>query len=180
MRRRLEIPFRDAAADDLAWSLRAGDAARPPAVPDALARLDVPLGDRVLRLEVLGASHAATLVTPAGALVEVVACGAPEGRALPDAPGTVELDGRRYAFDATVQRTTADAVRALAGRLAHELDDDPHALVAEFPGLPGAVTALRAATDGDALRWRTWHLYPERGEIVRTDSAVTALVEAIA
>ncbi len=37
---------------------------------------------------------------------------------------------------------------------------------------PGATTGLRARPSTDGVAWDTWHLYPERGEVVRTRSSV--------
>jgi hypothetical protein len=167
--RRLHVPFRDAAAGDLAWSLLPGAAA-----PAALARLDVPAtGAARVRLHVLGASHAVELALPDGRrLTEVVAYGAPAGRALATAPSEVVRDGLRYRFASSVDRDTAEGVAALADALREGLEGAPDALFAAFPGAPGAATALRTVDVPGGAGWETWHLYPERGEVVTTSTTV--------
>ena len=200
---RLDTPFRDAAADDLAWSLRRdepaaataggiapcspaeaprGARAAAPWVPAGLARLDVDAGPFRAALHVLGASHAVELTVDGRRLVEVVACGAPDGRPLELAPGELAVgDGRRYRFEAEILRRRPADVAALADRLRDRIGGDRHGLVGEFPGAPGALTALRAWRAGrDGVAWETWHLYPERGEVVRTTTAVGAPVEVAA
>lgn len=168
MRARIDVPFRDAAASDLAWALERDG--RPPA---GLAHLDVSAGPCAVRLHVLGASHAVELVLPGDARVtETVACGIVGGRALAGAPERVEEDGLTYAFSADVDVPGTAAVVALAAELHAALTPDPHGIVAAFPGAPGAATGLRADPTPGGLRWETWHLYPESGEVVRTRSAV--------
>jgi len=169
---RLDIPFADASAGELAWSLRPGAVAS-----GGLARLDVPLPRRAdrLRLHVLGASHAVELELDGVALTETVACGAPHGRPLASAPPVVDHPGLRYAFAWTVERPDADRIPRLAHRLEEELAGRDDALLAWFPGAPDAVTALRARPRGAATAWETWHLYPERGEVVHTVTTVLSL-----
>ena len=55
-----------------------------------------------------------------------------------------------------------------------DLADDPYALVGVFPGDPDAVTALavRPAPPAGAVRWRTWHAYPQTNELVLTETMV--------
>ncbi|MGX6450135.1 DUF2617 family protein, partial [Patulibacter sp. S7RM1-6] len=55
---------------------------------------------------------------------------------------------------------------------------DAGGLFAAFPGAPGAATALRALAVPDGAGWETWHLYPERREVVRTRTTVAPLAEA--
>jgi hypothetical protein len=163
----IDVPFRDAAAADLGWAL-AADAGPP----TGLARLDVAAGGWAVRLHVLGASHAVELASPRGdRLTETVACGVAGGRLLDRAPASVDADGVRYGFAADVDRPGTAAVEALADELATALAADPHGLVARFPGAPGALTGLRARITPEGAEWDTWHLYPERGEVVRTRSS---------
>lgn len=170
MRAAIDVPFRDAAAADLAWALE-----RDGASPDGLARLEVPAGGTTLTLHVLGASHAVELQGPDGSrVVETVACGIAGGRALLSAPARIDLDGARYAFSAHVDVPGTAAVEALAADLGDVLTADPRGVVATFPGAPGAATGLRARVEPDGVAWDTWHLYPERGEVVRTRSSVVA------
>lgn len=168
MRALIDVPFRDAAASDLAWALEPDAGA-----PAGLAHLDVAAGPCTLRLHVLGASHAVELRLPGGARVtETVACGIAGGRALDRAPARVDDHGVSYGFVADVERPGTDAVVALATELHETLTADPHGIVAAFPGSPGAATGLRARVGTDEVAWDTWHLYPERGEVVRTRTTV--------
>lgn len=175
MRALLDVPFRDAAAADLAWALE-----RDACAPDGLVHLDVAAGPCALRLHVLGASHAVELRLPGGARVtETVACNVAGGLALGSAPARVEVHGIRYAFAAEVETPGTDAVVALAAELHATLTADPHGIVAAFPGPPGAATGLRARVSPDEVAWDTWHLYPERGEVVRTRTAVDVAGPAV-
>ncbi|WP_026910843.1 DUF2617 family protein [Patulibacter minatonensis] len=174
MRTLIDVPFRDAAAAELGWSLRPGGPA-----PEALATLDVPASPCALRLAVLGASHAVGIALPDGTTVtETVACGLTAGRPLAVAPDRVDDHGVRYRFSAHVDVPGTDAVVALSDELHDLLAADPHGLVAAFPGVPGATTGLRAVVRQDGVSWDTWHLYPERGEVVRTRSSAAALLLA--
>jgi hypothetical protein len=173
----LDVPFRDAASTDLVWSLLPGAAA-----PAALAALDVTIGAVALRLHVLGASHAVEVRAGDRRLTEVVACDALGGRALAGAPPVVDHDGLRYRFEAEVEERGAAGVAALGEQLRAACAERSDALLAAFPGAPGALTALcptrlddpSSATAG----WETWHLYPERGEVVRTRSSVSIAAPA--
>lgn len=121
----------------------------------------------------LGASHAVELRLPDGSRVtETVACGIAGGRALGHAPTRVDDHGVSYGFSADVETPGTDAVVALAGELYATLTADPCGIVAAFPGSPGAATGLRARVGPDGVAWDTWHLYPERGEVVRTRTTV--------
>ncbi|WP_022927008.1 DUF2617 family protein [Patulibacter americanus] len=168
MLRRLDIPFRDAAASDLAWSLLPGAVA-----PEALAHLRASgTGTATLDLHVLGASHAVEVAVGGVVLTEVVAYGAPEGRTLQQAPTELVRDGLSYRFASTVEHHAPEAMEGIARTLQDRLEGQPDALFATFPGAPGAVTALRATSVADGAGWETWHLYPERGEVVRTSTSV--------
>jgi hypothetical protein len=165
----ISAPFVDTSADDLVWTLD-----HPPVVPLATRTVRVP-GARV-ELRVLGASHQVT-VTPdpargAGVLVETVAClpGLPGGL-----PGSIERpDLGRYRFDSLVESLSRNELALRVERLHHEVADSPGGLLVAFPGDPLAVTALHLTPDrGGPLRWRTWHAYPQSGELVATTSNVT-------
>jgi hypothetical protein len=164
----IDVPFRDATAADLCWSLRPGGSGAT-----ALATLDVDAATGPVRLAVLGASHAVEIGLADGDRVtETVACGVAGGHRLGDAPDRVDDHGIRYRFSVHVDEAGTDAVVALSDELHDLLAPDPSGLVAAFPGVPGATTALRALVRPDGVSWDTWHLYPERGEIVRTRSSV--------
>ncbi|BCB77596.1 DUF2617 family protein [Phytohabitans flavus] len=139
----LDTPYADTTAGDLSFALGL------PELP-ALHVLRLP----GLELRLLGASHQVVWTAAGGArCVETVAC--LPGRE-PHLPST--LDSAGYRFESTVEEIDA------ASALWAELAADPQALVGVFPGDPNAVTALRADPQG----WRTWHAYPQTGELVTT------------
>jgi hypothetical protein len=139
---RLDTPYADTTAGDLSFALGL------PELP-ALHVLRLP----GLELRLLGASHQVVWTTVDGErCVETVAC--LPGRE-PHLPSTMDSPG--YAFASGVEPLS------MAPRW-RELAADPHALVGVFPGVPDAVTALRVDEGG----WRTWHAYPQTGELVTT------------
>lgn len=179
MRAAIAAPFVDSRAADLTL---AHGLPRWPAL--AVHRVAVP--GAVVELRVLGASHQVVLEldgtgdtgggggTGASGAVgaepwsETVAC-------VPDPPAA--LPARHSATTGAVRsRLTARCARLDAGELARRVaavragcDGDASALVAAFPGSPLAVTALvvRPLPPGGAV-WRTWHAYPQTGELVTT------------
>jgi len=174
----LEVPYADTTAADLGFAL-----GLPP--QPALHVLDLPgaAGPGThLQLRLLGSSHQAILELPGGTHSETVACLPTGGGALPAAPVAIDLPtGLRYRFTVHIDRCPPDdfarAVTALATWDAHGA-----LLLGEFPGAPGAVTALLArpaGTRGDGLGWRTVHAYPQTGEIVRTRTTVVGRGEAL-
>lgn len=169
----LSVPFQDTQARDLVWTLE-----NPP-LP-ALAGRVVPRPGIELELRILGASHQAVLGqagaarTGAPALVETVAC-------LPGVPGALpEHCTRRVPGYGTYRiRTRVDAMApgALSGqvRWLRRRVAAPDGIIAAFPGDPLAVTAVLVESPGDParLRWRSWHAYPQTGELVRTESTLS-------
>lgn len=172
----LETPYADTTAADLSFAL--GLPEQP-----ALHVLDLTgagVGDVALRLRLLGASHQVVLGVGDREVVETVAClpGRPA-----DLPPLVREQAIGYRFTARVRRLDADAMSERVGRLRRELSDDPYALVGVFPGSPDAVTALQAwpgrpagttgpGAAGRVVGWRTWHAYPQTGELVETETEV--------
>jgi hypothetical protein len=159
---RLATRFADSRAADL--SLAYGLLPLP-----ALGTHRVRLPGLDLELRVLGASHQVVV----GEWSETVAC-------LPDRPGALPTreestaGGLCTTFEAYCHRLDPDALAARVGGIVRDCESDGHALVGEFPGSPLAVTALRAwPVDGGAA-WRTWHAYPQAGELVETVSVVRA------
>lgn len=141
---RLDTPYADTTAGDLSFALGL------PELP-ALHTLRLP----GLELRLLGASHQVVWTTVDGErLVETVACLPGRDPHLPPA-----MDGPGYAFTSRVEPLAH-------APLWRDLAADPRALVGLFPGDPDAVTALRAEERG----WRTWHAYPQTGELVTTQT----------
>ncbi len=159
MRTRIDTRFADSRAADL--SLAYGLRPLP-----ALGTHSVTLGGLTLELRVLGASHQVVL----GGWSETVAC-------LPGRPGALPareeqvLGDHRVTFEARCDHPADFA--AVVSEVVAACERDPHALVAEFPGSPLAVTALAAEAAGEGVAWQTWHAYPQAGELVWTRSTVS-------
>ncbi len=151
----LSVPFADVRAASLRHALDL------PPQPALAVRRIAPAG-RTLELRLLGASH--QVVTSGLVRSETVACVA-AGDALPP---SVEVPG--YRFLAEVRHLDADDLDAEVSALRAALADDPLALLGEFPGHGSSVTAVLAESDG--LGWRTWHAYPQSGELVATTTRV--------
>ncbi|MDP9432536.1 MAG: DUF2617 family protein [Actinomycetota bacterium] len=174
----LDVPYLDTTAAALRFS--------PVAVPGAdlddlvLDVLELGSAGRRLRLQLLGASHRAVLTVDGAELTETVACPACGGSGGP-LPGTHEeaVGGLRYRFASQVRTVCPADLAALAARL-RAAAVGPDRLAGVFPGSPDALTVLQGRADApvpgaDGIRtaqWRTWHLYPGTGEVVRTRSAV--------
>ncbi|SOD66784.1 Protein of unknown function DUF2617 [Streptomyces zhaozhouensis] len=156
---RLATPYRDTSADQLRFTLTG------PRRP-ALAVTDAELDGFTVQLRLLGASHQVL----AGPVSETLAC-------LPAEPGegpphTVrrDIDGWRYAFDSTVTPLPADQLSARAAALRARLAHRPAALHGTFPGSPDALTGLLTWRAGRVVNWRTWHVYPQAGQVVATET----------
>lgn len=160
----LEVAFADVCARSLGWAL-----GLPPC--PALATLVVErAGWPEVELRLLGASHQ-VLVHADGALLcsETVACDLADGRPLPE-----RSEAGRYEFQSDVQRLDPTAFVAAVDRVVTALDDRDDALVGHFPGSPHATTGLAVELVAPhQLAWRSWHAYPQSGELVRTRSRLT-------
>ncbi|WP_285734437.1 DUF2617 family protein [Nocardiopsis sp. ATB16-24] len=195
MRASISVPFVDTCADDLVWTL-----GHPPVDPLASRTLRV-AGARI-ELRVLGASHQvvvtpeptdAALISPGSSpagepveaagtttkdltadepLVETVAClpGLPGG--LPSSTERPHMGG--YRFDSSVESLSPTELAHRVDRLHREVSGSPSGLLVTFPGDHLAITALHLTLgSGEQLHWRTWHAYPQSGELVTTMSTVT-------
>jgi Protein of unknown function DUF2617 len=159
VRTTLDVPYADSRAAQLSWQLG-------PACHQALAEVPVALPGGALDLRLLGGSHQVLLSLDGTRCSEVVACGS----GVPGLPAAIRrtLPGLRYRFRSAVSVLSAAALAAEVERLLARLADDPAALVGEFPGSRHAVTALLAEPRADGVTWRTWHAYPQSGELVTT------------
>jgi len=156
---RLEVPFLDASAEQLVWQLDAP-------LQSALAVGHVTWSWCTLEVRLLGASHQVVVRTIEGPeCSELVACRPGAGGGLPAAVSD-QRAGFHYRFDSAVERVPAAVLAHRATSLVERLSGDAHALVGSFPGSPHAVTAVEVVVDG----WRTWHLYPQTGQIVTTST----------
>lgn len=160
MKTRIDTGFADSRAADL--SLAYGLAPLP-----ALGTHRVELPGITLELRVLSASHQVIV----GGGSETVACLPDRAAALPTREETV-ANGLRFQFAAHTLRLDEIALADRVAGIVHECETDEHALVGEFPGSPMAVTVLRAWGESGSAAWRTWHAYPQAGELVETRSIV--------
>jgi len=165
MLRDLDVPFSDAAADQLVWRL--GAAPQP-----ALASMVVDLGSgRSLDVRLLGASHQVLVRDGASGAVrcsELVACVADLRGDLPPT-AVCRVDDLEYRFTSDVRRVDVETLGRVAAGLRNRAGE-ASTLVGSFPGSPHAVTAVEVVADG----WRTWHLYPQTGEVVTTTTSLAA------
>ncbi|GAA1482240.1 DUF2617 family protein [Gordonia sinesedis] len=160
----LRVPFADTRADHLGFSLTTG-------ALEPLARLDRTVGSVTVSLRLLGASHQVIVDDGLRQICETVACLPGIQAGLPD----VDDDG--YRFTASTQAHDAASLRGVVADLAtivdaHAATGQP-ALLGHFPGEEDAVTAIIATVDADRVGWRTWHTYPQSGEVVITETSMT-------
>ncbi|BFO13841.1 hypothetical protein SHKM778_02290 [Streptomyces sp. KM77-8] len=89
--------------------------------------------------------------------------------------------GRRLGV--RVRRPRGDALPgSFAGRAQELLDlvsGHPQGLAGVFPGSPHAFTALLAQRHEGQVHWRTWHAYPQEGQLVATRTKVGVRVPAM-
>ncbi|MFJ4812082.1 DUF2617 family protein [Streptomyces longwoodensis] len=166
----LNTSYTDTRAADLAWAL-----GREP-LP-ALASLDLELADSRLQLRLLGASHQVLLEEERGRCSETVACIAGSSTPLPLGVAK-RVGGWEYEFAARVEALPPDSFAGRAQELLALVSDHPHGLVGVFPGSPHAFTALLAHRQGTHVHWRTWHAYPQDGQVVATRTRVGVRVAA--
>jgi len=161
----LAVPYVDARASGLSWWL--GDDA-----PAPLATLLLPGPGGPLELRLLGASHHVVAHAGGARCAEVVACGS-RSTALP-AWHDGELAGARYRFTSSTSTYSPPGLARVARDLRRRASGAPDALVGAFPGSPHALTVLQAAPVAGGWSWRSWHVYPGTGEVVRTRSRLVA------
>ncbi|MEV6524140.1 DUF2617 family protein [Longispora sp. NPDC051575] len=152
----IPVPYVDTNAAALSFTLGG------PLLP-ALDTLFVETVDARLELRLLGASHQAILDTPAGRLIETVACLPDRSEPLPD-----EWVEAGYTFRSEIRVLDPWRLRHLRTKLGSTRS----ALVGMFPGSPDALTALFATATPDGITWRTWHSYPQTGELAVTSTTV--------
>ncbi|KNX36747.1 DUF2617 family protein [Luteipulveratus halotolerans] len=162
----LELGYVDTRAEDLRWSLA------HPVLP-ALAHARP--ADAPVALRVLGASHQVVVDGPGlPALVETVAYLPGVDERLPR-PGVRTTAGSgRWTYEMTTQVDvlTGRDLSARVAELLGDLDGRTGALSAAFPGDALAVTALLAEPEPEGAAWRTWHAYPQHGQLVHTRTRI--------
>ncbi|MFF9270670.1 DUF2617 family protein [Streptomyces rochei] len=166
----LKTAYTDTRAADLAWAL-----GREP-LP-ALASLDLELTGAKMQLRLLGASHQVLLEEERGSCSETVAC--IPGSSTPLPLGVAKRVGDwEYEFAARVEMLTPGSFAGRAQELLALVSDHPHGLAGVFPGSPHAFTALLAHQHEGQVHWRTWHAYPQDGQLVATRTRVGVRVPA--
>ncbi|MGW5659919.1 DUF2617 family protein [Streptomyces sp. NPDC003758] len=160
----LNTSYTDTRAADLAWTL-----GREP-LP-ALATLDLELSGAQLQLRLLGASHQVLLEEERGVCSETVACIAGSSTPLP--LGVAKRVGDwEYEFAARVEVLSPGSFAGRAQELLALVSDHPNGLAGVFPGSPHAFTAMLAQRHEGQVHWRTWHAYPQDGQLVATRTRV--------
>ncbi|MDI3384670.1 DUF2617 family protein [Streptomyces sp. B-S-A8] len=166
----LHTSYTDTRADDLAWAL-----GREP-LP-ALAALDLALQDVKVQLRLLGASHQVILEQGDSSCSETVACIAGSSTPLP--LGVAKRVGDwEYEFAARVETMSSGSFAGRAQELLALVSDHPNGLAGIFPGSPHAFTALLVQRQEGQVHWRTWHAYPQEGQLVATRTRVGARLPA--
>ncbi|GGQ13593.1 DUF2617 family protein [Streptomyces roseolilacinus] len=160
----LQTAYTDTRAADLAWTL--GKEALP-----ALAVLDLRLAGTTLQMRLLGASHQVLLEEGGATCSETVAC-LPGSRTPLPLGVAKRVGGWEYAFAAHVETLSHGSFARRAQELLALVADHPHGLAGTFPGSPHAFTAMVAQRHEDRVRWRTWHAYPQEGQLVVTRTSV--------
>ncbi|HIW69617.1 MAG TPA: DUF2617 family protein [Candidatus Dietzia merdigallinarum] len=170
----LDVQPDDVAASELGYRV---DFEPAPAAL-ATAVLEHPHHPVSLRVAILGASHAVTVIVDGrDSITEEVSCRAST------AGGGLPLTGKTHACPEGVHhlRGAVDAVpsgrfSAVVRELTDRAVNEPHVLAGRFPGAEGALTVVEARAHSRGWQWRTWHLYPADetveagGEIVTTES----------
>jgi hypothetical protein len=160
----LNTSYTDTRATDLAWAL-----GREP-LP-ALAALDLELAGARIQLRLLGASHQVLLEEDRGECSETVACIAGSSTPLPLGVAK-RVDDWEYEFAARVEVLSPRSFARRAQELLALVSDHPHGLAGVFPGSPHAFTAMFAQWHEGQFHWRTWHAYPQDGQLVATRTRV--------
>ncbi|MCP3822538.1 DUF2617 family protein [Streptomyces sp. A3M-1-3] len=160
----LQTKYTDTRAADLAWAL-----GREP-LP-ALAVLDLQLSGARLQLRLLGASHQVLVEEDRGSCSETVAC--MPGSSTPLPLGVAKRVGDwEYEFAARVETLSQGSFAGRAQELLALVADHPNGLAGTFPGSPHAFTAMLAQRYEGQVRWRTWHAYPQEGQLVATRTRI--------
>ncbi|MFI5860989.1 DUF2617 family protein [Streptomyces sp. NPDC051546] len=160
----LQTTYTDTRAADLAWAL--GRERLP-----ALAVLNLELGGATVELRLLGASHQVLLEEGDVLCSETVAC--MPGSSTPLPLGVAKRVGDwEYEFAARVENLSRGSFAGRAQELLALVADHPNGLAGTFPGSPHAFTAMLAQRYEGQVRWRTWHAYPQEGQLVATRTRV--------
>lgn len=160
----LHTAYTDTRAGDLAWAL-----GREP-LP-ALASLNLELSGVSVQLRLLGASHQVLVEEERGSCSETVACMPGSSTPLPLGVSK-RVGGWDYEFAARVEKLSEGSFAGRAQELLALVADHPRGLAGTFPGEPHAFTALLVQQQECQVQWRTWHSYPQEGQLVSTRTRV--------
>ena len=160
----LHTAYTDTRAGDLAWAL-----GREP-LP-ALASLNLELSGVLVQLRLLGASHQVLVEEERGSCSETVACMPGSSTPLPLGVSK-RIGGWDYEFAARVEKLSENSFAGRAQELLALVADHPRGLAGTFPGEPHAFTALLVQQHDNQVHWRTWHSYPQEGQLVSTRTRV--------
>ena len=131
-------------------------------------------------MRLLGASHQVLLEEERGICSETVAC--IPGSSTPLPLGVAKRVGDwEYEFAARVEIALAGARSRAARRSCSRWSPTIRtAWPGVFPGSPHAFTAMLAQRHEGQVHWRTWHAYPQDGQLVATRTRVGVRVPAAA
>lgn len=173
---RLDLEPDDVSASALGYRVDT----EPAPEPLVTALLEHPHHPLALRLSILGASHAVTLVVDGqDTVTEEVSCRAStSGGGLPNVSESRPGPWGTHHLRGTVETVSPVAFATLVGQLTILADSGPEVLAGRFPGADGALTVVAPTADPSGWQWRTWHLYPAvdiggagaGGEVVTTVS----------
>lgn len=175
----LDVAPADVAAGALGF--RVDDAPAPDALVSTVLRHPCHRRPEVaLRLSILGASHAVTLMQDGHDLVtEEVSCRAiaAGGRPL---TGSATRSGPwgAHRLTGTTETLAPERFTALVADLTAKADGSPEVLAGRFPGAEGSLTVVATTAHDVGWTWRSWHLYPAAaggrstggGDVVVTES----------
>ncbi|MCF2571662.1 DUF2617 family protein [Brevibacterium sp. UCMA 11754] len=169
----LDVAFADTSAQALTFSLDHGRI-----TPLASDFIDLPSSDGQdrsrLELHVIGSSHQVILSeNDADSFIETFACLGEDERPGWDTTRTTAgtwSGFTRHQFRCELTDVAGSFSDAAAEVVARSSAHDRH-LVVDFPGEPGALTAL-ALTDmtAEQVSWQSWHCYPQHRQIVHSHS----------
>lgn len=169
----VDVAFADTSAQALTFSLEHGRI-----TPLASDFIDLPSSNGQersrLELHVIGSSHQVILSeNDADSFIETFACLSEDEHPGWDTTRTTAgtwSGFARHQFRCELTDVAGSFSDAAAEVVARSSAHDRH-LVVDFPGEPGALTAL-ALTDcsSEQLSWRSWHCYPQHRQIVHSHS----------
>ncbi|GIG71490.1 DUF2617 family protein [Phytomonospora endophytica] len=171
MHAELSVPYADTAPGQLSFAL---DLPELPALETRELAGVFDGGELTLRL--LGASHQVVLRTPEGTLTETLACLTDRTPSLPPMVET-RVAGMHYRFGVFVESPPTGDFGDVVSTLRQGVARSPYGLVGVFPGDDNAITALLVEPGHARVVWRTWHAYPQTGQLVVTRTTVTAQTE---